>query len=51
MRLASFAVAPAPPVTAMFRTESAEVVAEWSATIEAAARRALGDAKVPGAAW
>jgi nucleotide-binding universal stress UspA family protein len=47
MRLASFAVAPAPPVTAMFRTESAEVVAEWSATIEAAARRVLGDTKVP----
>jgi nucleotide-binding universal stress UspA family protein len=47
MRLASFAVAPAPPVTAMFRTESAEVVAEWSATIEAAARRVLGDTKLP----
>ncbi|HEV7853166.1 MAG TPA: universal stress protein [Mycobacterium sp.] len=49
MRLASFAVAPAPPVTAMFRTESAEVVAEWSATIQAAARRVLGDTKVGGA--
>jgi nucleotide-binding universal stress UspA family protein len=49
MRLASFAVQPAPPVTAMFGTESAEVVAEWSATIEAAARRVLGDAKAPGA--
>jgi nucleotide-binding universal stress UspA family protein len=49
MRLASFAVAPAPPVTAMFRSESAEVLAEWSATIEAAARRVLGDAEIPGA--
>ena len=49
IRLASFAVQPAPPVTAMFRTESAEVVAEWRATIEAAARRVLGDTKEPGA--
>jgi nucleotide-binding universal stress UspA family protein len=47
MRLASFAVQPGPPVTAMFRTEEAEVVAEWSRTIEAAARRVLGDAKDP----
>jgi nucleotide-binding universal stress UspA family protein len=47
MRLASFAVQPAPPVTAMFRTESAEVVAEWAATIEASARRVLGDSKDP----
>ena len=47
MRLASFAVQPAPPVTAMFRTEEADVVAEWSATIEAAARRVLGDTKDP----
>jgi nucleotide-binding universal stress UspA family protein len=45
MRLASFAVAPAPPVTAMFRAESASVVAEWTANLEASARRVLGDAK------
>ena len=37
MRLASFAVQPAPPVTAMFRTEEADVVAEWTKTIEASA--------------
>jgi nucleotide-binding universal stress UspA family protein len=48
MRLASFAVQPAPPVTAMFRTEEADVVKEWSSTIEAAARRVLGDSKEPG---
>jgi len=49
MRLASFAVQPAPPVTAMFRAESADVLAEWTATIEAAARRVLGDMKDPEA--
>ena len=49
MRLASFAVQPAPPVTAMFRAESADVLAEWTATIEAAARRVLGDTKDPDA--
>jgi nucleotide-binding universal stress UspA family protein len=51
MRLASFAVQPAPPVTARFRTESADVVAEWRANIQAAARRVLdGDSapKQPG---
>ena len=42
MRLASFAVQHAPPVTAMFRTESAEVVAEWSSSIQAAASRRPG---------
>jgi nucleotide-binding universal stress UspA family protein len=47
MRLASFAVQHAPPVTAMFQTESAEVVAEWTATIEASARRVLVDVKDP----
>ena len=31
----------------MFQTESAEVVAEWTATIEASARRVLVDAKDP----
>ena len=47
MRLASFAVQHAPPVTAMFRTESAEVVAEWSSSIQAAASRVLdGDSDV-----
>jgi nucleotide-binding universal stress UspA family protein len=49
MRLASFAVQPAPPVTAMFRAESADVVAEWSSTIESSARRVLGDSKGPDA--
>lgn len=49
MRLASFAVQPAPPVTAMFRAESADVLAEWSATIKAAARRVLDDATAPDA--
>ena len=49
MRLASFAVQPAPPVTAMFRTEEADVVAEWTKTIEASARRVLGEGKEPGA--
>ncbi len=43
MRLASFAVQPAPPVTAMFRAESADVVAEWRDTVKTAARRVLGD--------
>jgi nucleotide-binding universal stress UspA family protein len=47
MRLASFAVQPAPPVTAMFQTESADVVAQWSTTIQAAARRVLGDSNGP----
>jgi nucleotide-binding universal stress UspA family protein len=41
IRLASFAVQPAPPVTARFRAESADVVAEWKATIQASARRVL----------
>jgi nucleotide-binding universal stress UspA family protein len=41
LRLASFAVQPAPPVTARFRAESADVVAEWKANIQAAARRVL----------
>jgi nucleotide-binding universal stress UspA family protein len=49
MRLASFAVQPAPPVTAMFRTEEADVVAEWTKTIESSARRVLGDSKDPDA--
>ena len=49
MRLASFAVQPAPPVTAMFRTEEADVLAEWTKTIESSARRVLGDSKEPGA--
>ena len=48
MRLASFAVQHAPPVTAMFRTESADVVAEWSTSIQAAASRVLGDSKESG---
>lgn len=47
MRLASFAVQPAPPVTAMFKKEEAEVTAEWSGAIERAARRVLSDAKDP----
>jgi nucleotide-binding universal stress UspA family protein len=49
MRLASFAVQPAPPVTAMFRAESADVLAEWNNTIKAAASRVLGDSKAPDA--
>lgn len=49
MRLASFAVQSAPPVTAMFEAESADVVAEWATTIKSAAHRVLGDAKAPGA--
>lgn len=49
MRLASFAVQPAAPVTAMFEAESADVVAEWTATIKSAAHRVLGDSKAPGA--
>lgn len=48
MRLASFAVQHAPPVTAMFRTEAADVVAEWSASIQASAHRVLGDSKESG---
>jgi nucleotide-binding universal stress UspA family protein len=46
MRLASFAVLPAPPVTARFHTETADVVAEWRASIQAAARQVLQG--VPG---
>jgi nucleotide-binding universal stress UspA family protein len=47
MRLASFAVQHGPPVTAMFRAESAEVVAEWSSSIRASASRVLhGDSEV-----
>jgi len=49
MRLASFAVQPAPPVTAMFRAESADVLAEWSDTIKASARRVLGETAQPNA--
>ena len=48
MRLASFAVQHAPPVTAMFRTEAADVVAEWSTSIQESARRVLGDSKDSG---
>ncbi len=48
MRLASFAVQHAPPVTAMFRTEAAGVVAEWSTSIQESARRVLGDSKDSG---
>jgi nucleotide-binding universal stress UspA family protein len=48
MRLASFAVQHAPPVTAMFRTEAADVVAEWSTSIQKSARRVLGDASESG---
>ena len=48
MRLASFAVQHAPPVTAMFRTEAADVVAEWNTNIQAAASRVLGDSKDSG---
>ncbi len=48
MRLASFAVQHAPPVTAMFRTEAADVVAEWSTSIQESARRVLGDSKGSG---
>jgi nucleotide-binding universal stress UspA family protein len=47
MRLASFAVQPAPPMTARFRTESADVVAEWKANIHAAARRVLDGDSAP----
>jgi nucleotide-binding universal stress UspA family protein len=48
MRLASFAVQHAPPVTAMFRTEAADVVAEWSTSIQESARRVLGDSSESG---
>ncbi len=48
MRLASFAVQHAPPVTAMFRSEAADVVAEWSTSIQESARRVLGDSKQSG---
>jgi nucleotide-binding universal stress UspA family protein len=48
MRLASFAVQHSPPVTAMFRSEAADVVAEWSTSIQESARRVLGDSKVSG---
>jgi len=41
IRLASFGVQHAPPMTARFRTESADVVEEWKANIQAAARRVL----------
>jgi nucleotide-binding universal stress UspA family protein len=47
IRLASFAVQPAPPVTARFRTESADVVAEWTANIKAAARQVLNGDSTP----
>lgn len=47
MRLASFAVQPSPPVTAMFHKEEADVTAEWTSAIERAARRVLSDAKDP----
>jgi len=47
--LASFAVQHAPPVTAMFRTEAADVVAEWSTSIQESARRVLGDSNESGA--
>ncbi|WP_164478288.1 universal stress protein [Mycolicibacterium stellerae] len=48
MRLASFAVQHAPPVTAMFRTESAGVLAEWTTNIQESAHRVLGDSTEPG---
>jgi nucleotide-binding universal stress UspA family protein len=48
MRLASFAVQHSPPVTAMFRSEAADVVAEWSTSIQESARRVLGDSKASG---
>jgi nucleotide-binding universal stress UspA family protein len=47
IRLASFAVQPAPPVTARFRTESEDVVAEWTENIRAAARRVLAGDSAP----
>ncbi|MDX1887897.1 universal stress protein [Mycolicibacterium sp. 120270] len=49
MRLASFAVQPAPPVTALFRAEEADLVAEWTESIKASARRVLGDSAEPDA--
>jgi nucleotide-binding universal stress UspA family protein len=47
MRLASFAVQPAPPMTARFRAESADVVGEWKTSIQAAARRVLDGDSAP----
>ena len=47
IRLASFAVQPAPPVTARFRAETAAVVAEWRANIQSAAHRVLQGAPEP----
>jgi nucleotide-binding universal stress UspA family protein len=41
LRLASFAVQLSPPATARFRTESAAVIAEWTANIRTAAQEAL----------
>jgi nucleotide-binding universal stress UspA family protein len=41
IRLASFAVQHAPPETAFFRAETAGVIAEWTASIQAAAHKDL----------
>lgn len=53
MRVASFAVAPAPPDTAMLRHEAEQIVDEWSTSVRAAADAALADladiaARTPG---
>lgn len=52
VRLAAFAVELSPPLTARFRAESHELVAEWTDNIRSAARRVVqpGDARRPQAA-
>jgi nucleotide-binding universal stress UspA family protein len=45
VRLASFDVQPPPPTTTRFRVEEDEVLADWAAGIEAAAQRAIQQAK------
>jgi nucleotide-binding universal stress UspA family protein len=45
LRLAAFAVQPAPPTTTRFRVEQDEVVADWAAGMEAAAQKAIQKAK------
>ena len=48
IRLAAFAVQPAPPDTARFDAEADGVVTEWTASIQAAADRVLEESRDPG---
>lgn len=48
LRVASFAVQPSPPDTALFRTEAAEITSDWTKDIKAAAHRAFQADLEPG---